>query len=466
MTIKPCFHVPSWNILSCGKPPAVKDNASSEKEGNPSPTLPAPALPPPKSASGCLRISPLQMKFRRRPTPHWLEDFRLEIQGLESPDVQKLELHKANIGHGVSGSVSIFKDKRTGREFAGKFLNSPPDSTPPGGSKSERDELVSELEAYKIVYEKEGLHTNLVNVYGIAMLPNQDRKLERALLMDYVPGPNGREMFKALRKCWSENKITHAQYCSAIQFIGRRLFDVAQHMSKANIVHNDIKPKNFLVNEVTGEPVLIDLAGYSEKGAIAYACSNKFCSPEALLLRGVNEKSDMFAVAATLLAGMEKNKRVRVLDEDKNSRKFKPYRPESYPLKTAYTDFLSLLLQHYPKRRPDSERVSEHDFFWDSMLDDDAARETLTKVMRLKPEMPHDDSDDDSTPAATKEVELRNDNAPDDGSAREAIKQMMLLKDIVPDSDDSMQHDDPAWEIIKKIMRHDAGPSDYSEVGN
>ena len=462
MTIKPCFHVPSWNTISCGKPPAVKDSAGSEKEENPSLTLPAPSLPPKKSTLGCLCISPLQMKFRRRTTPHWLEDFRLEIRGLESPNVQKLELHKANIGNGVSGSVSIFKEKKTGRKFAGKFLNPPPDSTPSKAKKNERDELVSELEAYKIVYEKGGLHTNLVNVYGIAMLPNQDKKLERALLMDYVPGPNGKEMFKALRKCWSESKITHAQYCSAIQFIGRRLFEVVQHMSKANIVHNDIKPKNFLANSATGEPVLIDLAGYREKGVMAYACSNKFCSPEALLLRSVNEKSDMFAVAATLLAGMEENKRVRVLDEDKNSRasrKFKPYRPKSYPLQTAYTEFLSLLLRNYPKHRPDLEEVNEHDFLKDSMLDDDAARETIKKVILLKPDMPHDDQDDDATREATKEVELRNDNAPDDGTVREAIKQIMLLKGIDPDSDDSMQHDDPAWEAIKKFMWNDAGPS-------
>jgi len=397
------------------------------------------------------------MKFRKHPTSYWLEDFRLEIQGLQPPDIQKLHLHKANVGSGVSGSVSIFKDKTTGREFAGKFSNSPPN---PNLKKGERDELVSELEAYKTVYGKGGLHTNMVNVYGIAMLPNQGGKLERALLMDKVPGPDGAEMFKALKKCRDQWKITHAQYCSAIQFIGRRLVDVVQHMSQANIVHNDIKPKNFLVNRMTGEPVLIDLSGYSEKGRIAYTFSPSFCSPEAIRLYGVDEKSDVFAVAATLLAGMEENKRVRVYGEDKNHRKLEQYRPEQISLQTAYTEFLRLLLQNNPTNRPDIGKVKELDFLGNSMLDDDAAREAIKKVILLKSSMPPDerrDSDDvapEATPETTPELEILDGDTQGEDAAREALKQIMLLED-------SIQDDDPQWEAIQKIMQHGSGMSDY-----
>jgi hypothetical protein len=153
MTIKSRFQVSCMNVFSCGTPPAVKDKTNSEKEESRPAIISSPALSPQKSRWGCLRISLLQMKFRKHPTPYWLEDFRLEIQGLQHPDMQKLHLHKANVGRGVSGSISIFKDKTTGREFAGKFSHSPPNPNP---KKGERDELVSELEAYKTVYEKGG----------------------------------------------------------------------------------------------------------------------------------------------------------------------------------------------------------------------------------------------------------------------------------------------------------------------
>jgi len=244
------------------------------------------------------------------------------------------------------------------------------------------DSLADELAGYKAIYDAVGPHPNLLNAYGIARVPYKDGEMKRVLLTDIVPGPTGTDVFDALRKSWHANKISSAEYWGAIQFIGKRLLDVTEHMGKAGVVHNDIKPENFLVNEKTGEPVLIDMGLFSVKGEKYVGRTPGFNSPEASLKQGVDERSDVFTVGASLVDGVE----AAIRDPNKGLFKRQAYKDRegnlvrqqaSYAVETAYTKFISRLLEEDKENRVNSKDAKGLDFLQASMLDDSAAKKAI-----------------------------------------------------------------------------------------
>ena len=409
------LHLPSLNIFSCFGTSAAKD-ADKVKKGNDRGAVAGPSSPAksPIRSSIKPRTSLLQTIFRKNKQPEvipkWVPDCHLDIDGREDPQVQQLKLQQANIGKGGNGSVSIFADE-TGREFAVKTLIEE-------GSTGKK--LCAEFENYKTIYlyhkavkevkeakeadlypehqnlvEEDDLypkHRNLVHVYGVAKVPNEKGELVDALVMDRIPGPDGIKIFKDLKEAYlnkktrREGKISHREYWGAIQFITRRLLGVIEHMSKAGMVHNDIKPGNFIVNEKTGEPVLIDLGGCCKKGKVASTWTNRFASPEILARKTVDEKSDAFAVGATLVGGAE-GKHIRVPGDITNQRareafeENRLYRPSDFQKKSAYGKFLDGLLQEVEAQRKSLESAQKLDFLNDSILDDDAAKEVIRNVI-------------------------------------------------------------------------------------
>lgn len=300
-------------------------------------------------------------------------------QGLS---LQRLKLDKADIASGVFGSVSIFKN-----ENGGKLIGKISKNNWRNQQGQVIDDLAIELKGYQTIYNAVGPHPNLVNAYGIAQMPNNGA-MNRTLLMDAIPGQNGEKTFDALRKCWDAGKISSEEYWGAMQFMGRRLLDVSQHLGKAGVVHNDIKPENFMVNEETGEPVLIDLGLWSETGAKVVGGTPNFQSPEAGTRQGVEEKSDVFTVGATLLDGIEARKTV----PNRGLFKQNPLRdqegnvvrqPGTYAADTAYTNFMNYVLAGNKHIRPDSNGAKQFDFLNDRMLDDDAAKAVIKKVLSL-----------------------------------------------------------------------------------
>jgi len=224
------------------------------------------------------------------------EDTLLLKQGL---NLSNLELAKADISSGAFGSVSIFKTGDQAQVIGKISKNNMRD---PQGNVI--DDLGMELAAYKRVYETVGPHPNLVNAYGIAQV-QKNGKTERAMLMDAIPGPDGDKAFQALRKCWDSGKISSSQYWGAMQFMARRLLDVSGHLNEAGIAHRDIKPPNFLVNEKTGEPILIDLGLWAEHGSRGAAGTPGYMAPELPEGAGVDHTADTFSVGATMVDGIE-----------------------------------------------------------------------------------------------------------------------------------------------------------------
>jgi len=337
--------------------------------------------------------------------------------------LQQLKLDKADIASGNFGSVSIFENEN-GAKLIGKTLKGTPEEDEQGNI---IDELAEELKAYQTIYDTVGPHPNIVNVYGIAEVTSNGKKM-RTLLMDAVPGKDadlgktGVVAFDALRKSWNEGKISNKEYWGAIQFIGRRLLDVTEHIGKAGVVHNDIKPDNFIVDEKTGEPVLVDFGTWSKKGEVANGGTGGYMSleaahqlgQEALLKKlkeaspsrtedggevaypeGVDERSDVFTVGASLLAGVEgltesnlPNKGLLLKPKASKDSEGNVVRDKaSYSAETAYTRFMNAIMAQKQEGRANSNEAKKFDFLSDSMLlNEDAAKAAITKALSLASE--------------------------------------------------------------------------------
>ncbi|EGF30999.1 protein kinase YopO [Oxalobacteraceae bacterium IMCC9480] len=327
---------------------------------------------------------------------------------------QGIKLKTANIASGAFGSVHILENEN-GDSFIGK--------TSKNNMRHDdgriKDDLADEMKAYQIIYENpdSGPHPNLVNVYGIAIIPTADGP-KRTLLMEKVPGPSGEKLFADLRSAWDGGAISTAEYYSAHQFIARKLLAVTEHLGKAGIVHNDIKPENFLVNAKTGEPILIDLGLWKEKGGRRIAGTPDFMSPEARDGTPLNELSDLFTVGATLVDGIEDRVTYEKNDQifyDKNTalrytgaenyydvapknglqRRLTTIRdeydqvqhqPGTYSVKLAYSNAVNKMLHTNPHQRLQFSDIAETPFFNDSILDDAESKKIISKVIGISDE--------------------------------------------------------------------------------
>ncbi len=275
-----------------------------------------------------------------------------------------------HIAKGSYGSVSVMRCE-DGTELICKRAI--------GNSESDLDEAVRQFEheasMYEHVINEAGPHPNLVNVYGIAQ-QTINGKRESMLIMDKITGPDGTFAFNALRKHWHSGSISSAQYWGTIQFIARRLFDACQHLAKAAIAHNDIKPNNFMVDRTTGEPILFDLGLAQHGGLESIAGTPGFVPPQRKQTEiPASEKTDVWSTIATVAFGVNGG--------HKYGRNSLPSltQEELQEKVTSYAEFERKMFAKIDEDFVDSEKAKTHAFLDDRMIDDSEAREVLKNVL-------------------------------------------------------------------------------------
>jgi serine/threonine protein kinase len=347
---------------------------------------------------GIVVADPFAPKALKNDTPSkWMR----MMSDIDIPDFTGMKGH----GSGKQGGQgSTFNFTTTdGRELLGKVNRS--------GEKT-KDETQREYHFYQTVYDKVGRHPNLGNVYGWADL-KLGKQHDEGMIMDKIPGMDGRAMQRELKEALDSGMITQSEYWGAIQYVGRTLVNVTEHIHKAGLAHNDIKPENYMVDNRTGDVILIDLGGAQEFGKAPGAATREYVPPEFYELMGQGrnhmvqgtEKSDVFTIGSTLLhateapqlfhgtaqpnQGLTLNDKPTdsfVKDKDKNNVKV-PFASTSTKDKNgvqknlAYVDFMAKTMDANKDNRSTLASVKNSAFLTDSLLDDNGAKKILKGIV-------------------------------------------------------------------------------------
>jgi serine/threonine protein kinase len=254
------------------------------------------------------------------------------------------------------------------------------------------------MNMFNRMYSKAGSHPNIVKMYGIAKVPMKGR-MERALLMEEIPGPNADDFFRTLRQAWQSGRISSEEYWSVVQQCGRDMLDAVEHLGKAGILHNDIRPHNCIIDSRTGRLVLIDFGLASKMGSKNTLGDLNYMSADRV--RG--RRSDVFSAGANLVRAVEGFYRYTVDPRSGAPRPILPrdgavrgrvLRPDGRHLKpvnsnhasTAWTEFADRLLARDIHQRPHAGDAKQLRFLADSMLDGEASRQATQKVLRIAAE--------------------------------------------------------------------------------
>jgi myosin-light-chain kinase len=190
------------------------------------------------------------------------------------------------LGRGKFGVVYRCKEKKSGKQFAAKFVTT--------SRKEDREDVEREVDIMKSLQ-----HKRLLQLYDAF----DDGKKEMVLILELIEGG---ELFE---RVICDDFILTERACSIFM---RQICEGVEYMHSQNILHLDMKPENILCVTRTGNQIkLIDFGlarryNPREKLQVLFG-TPEFVAPEVVNFEKINTKTDMWSVGVicyVLLSGL------------------------------------------------------------------------------------------------------------------------------------------------------------------
>jgi len=378
---------------------SFSEDEESEDEQEPAPTT----TPPPTSRFTISDVS----------EPSFSEDEEGPLATLPLPS-DNLKRAK-RLGAGSFGEVSLFTDEQSGKSIAFKTAR----------SQKGKDALQKEAQIYGKLMAA-GPHKNVVQCYGMHEIDG-----ETGLAMEYVEGCEADDLFQGAEELYRDNKLSHAQYWGALQFMANEVIDGLKHINVAGISHNDIKGGNILFDQNSQSLKIADFgfAGVIGEDPLDFG-TPEYSSPEAIAAAfededkrdRLDDKQDGYAVGQMVFGGGEgefnlldapdcdnpyafalhvvrklsnsKSQSSGADEKDSSNNEYKVLKPTDDPdlaaepgyynesYESEYARFVNNAMQIDPKKRSSLDDMQQSEFLKDPLLQPEDAKGVLELIRK------------------------------------------------------------------------------------
>ncbi|SFT90306.1 Serine/threonine protein kinase [Pseudovibrio denitrificans] len=319
------------------------------------------------------------------------------------------------LGAGSFGEVSLFTDEQSGKSIAFKTAR----------SQKGKDALQKEAQIYGKLMAA-GPHKNVVQCYGMHEIDG-----ETGLAMEYVEGCEADDLFQGAEELYRDNKLSHAQYWGALQFMANEVIDGLKHINAAGISHNDIKGGNILFDQNSQSLKIADFgfAGVIGEDPLDFG-TPEYSSPEAIAAAfededkrdRLDDKQDGYAVGQMVFGGGEgefnlldapdcdnpyafalhvvrklsnsKSQNSGADEKDSSNSEYKALKPTDDPdlaaepgyynesYESEYARFVNNAMQIDPKKRSSLDDMQQSEFLKDPLLQPEDAKVVLELIRK------------------------------------------------------------------------------------
>lgn len=296
--------------------------------------------------------------------------------------------------------------------------------------RDDEDSVAASLEDFRkeaAIYEQIGDHPNILKCLGVRKVGDAE-----GLVMEAVRGKTTDAFFSDLRARAAEGELDEAEFWSTIQYTMRKTMSALAHLHQAGLAHNDIKPQNIMIDEVTGDVKVIDVGTANRQGDVVEGVENPvFQAPEQLKKEGSSGQTDvlpaggvaysavtgegfhfgnakgmmaayMTAIEDTMLAYGDRRgddaedaaiavapedevvRTVNERGEDDPKGRIQRRDPGKASARSAYTEFINAVMHPDPSKRLSAEQALNHPFLRDAMLSEEQVRAVIQSAPKDK----------------------------------------------------------------------------------
>jgi serine/threonine protein kinase len=181
--------------------------------------------------------------------------------------------------------------------------------------KKQTDEASSELRDEALLWQQgqgpDG-HRNVCRLREIGLIDGR-----MAIVADRVDGLNMRQAIPLLR---DSEDISYEQKNSAYRYVARQMLTAIQHVHANGVLHQDIKPENFMFDTKLSEVKLVDFGSARRSGESGSAVPSQieatpeYVAPERILQRPVDAAADVWSFAMMLNEMFTGERRFRITE--------------------------------------------------------------------------------------------------------------------------------------------------------